>query len=220
MVFYDVDYTVGDKHGDDALYLHAWFNRENPTQLRRDYTILPRVAGRGRFLGANIGVIAGKDYFTSWWGEGEVKVYLDGDTTNPTLCGTGSEDYTGSAWGLGTFANAFEGCTVADPATRSYGFYRYHIPDPIFFRKDARVTIQQIGCWDPKTIFDFRAAGRAIPSIAGPTVNWDDPKIAPYGLFERQDDVSSCAYFYLDRPDDDLPPLMPAADRARGLAGE
>ncbi|HWA86241.1 MAG TPA: glycoside hydrolase family 172 protein [Opitutus sp.] len=220
MVFYDVDYTVGDRHGDDALYFHAWFNRENPTQLRRDYTILPKVAGRGRFLGANIGVIADRQYHGCWWGEGEVKVYLDGDTTNPTLCGTGSEDYTGSAWGLGTFAHAYAGCTIADAATQSYAFYRFHVPDPIYFRSGARVTIQQIGCWDPKSIPVFRDSGRTVPSISGGGVNWNDPKLPPYGLFERQDDVSSCAYFYLDRADDDLPPLPPVAERTRGLAAE
>ncbi|HEY4300410.1 MAG TPA: glycoside hydrolase family 172 protein, partial [Candidatus Didemnitutus sp.] len=221
MVFYDVDYTVGDAHGDDALYFHAWFNRENPTEPKRDYTILPKVAGRGRFLGANLGVIADRRYFGSWWGEGEVKVYLDGDEANPTLCGTGSEDYTGSAWGLGTFAHAYAGCTVADDAGASYCFYRFHVPDPVFFRTAAHVTIQQIGCWDPKSAAAFRAAGRVVPSTdGGRPVDWSDPKLARYGLFERQDDVSSCAYFYLDRPDDDLPPLPPVAERTRGLAKE
>ncbi|HVU22901.1 MAG TPA: glycoside hydrolase family 172 protein [Opitutus sp.] len=220
MVFYDVDYTIGDRHGDDALYFHAWFNREDPTALRHDYAILAKVTGRGRFLGANVGVIADRQYHGCWWGEGEVKVYLDGDTANPTLSGTGSEDYVGSAWGLGTFAHAYAGCTVADGATQSYAFYRYHVPDPIYFRSDVHVTIQQIGCWDPKSIPVFRDAGRAVPAIAGGNVDWNDPKLPPYGLFERQDDVSSCAYFYLDRPDDDLPPLPPVAVRTRGLAAE
>ncbi len=217
MVFYDVDYTIGDRHGDDALYFHAWFNRENPTQLRRDYAILPQVKGRGRFLGANIGVIADGQYFGSWWGEGEVKVYLDGDTTNPTLCGTGSEDYVGSAWGLGTFSHPYAGCTIADDNPQSFAFYRFHVPDPIYFHADVRVTLQQIGCWDPKTAFQFRAAESALTAIAGGPVNWSDPQLPPYGLYERHDDVSSCAYFYLDRPDDDLPPLLPVAERTGGL---
>jgi hypothetical protein len=219
MLFYDVDYTIGDPHDDGVLYFHAWFNRENPTQLRRDYTILPQVAGHGRFLGVNLGVIADqKQFFQSWWGEGEVKVYLDGDAANPTLCGTGSEDYTGTAWGLGAFSHPYQGCTYANADKQSFCFYRYHVPDPIYFHSGVRVTIQQIGCWDPKSVFAFRAA-RFSPTWTetGKPVNWDDPKLAPYGIFERQDDVSSCAYFYLDRPDNDLPPLMSVGDRSRGL---
>ncbi len=221
MLFYEVDYTIGDRHGDDVLYFHAWFNRESPTHLRQDYTILPKVSGRGRFLGVNIGVIADqKQFFQSWWGEGEVKVYLDGDTANPTLCGTGSEDYTGSGWGLGTFSHLCQGCTYANPDRQSFCFYRYHVPDPIFYHSNLRVTLQQIGCWDPKSILNFRAAGKSLCSIEpDKIVNWEDPKLAPYGLFERQDDVSSCAYFYLDRPDNDLPDLMPAPERSRGLMG-
>jgi hypothetical protein len=222
MVFYDIDYTIGDRHDTDVLYFHAWFNRENPTQLRKDYTILPKVSGSGRFLGVNIGVIADqKQFFQSWWGEGEIKVYLDGDAVNPTLCGTGSEDYTGSAWGLGTFSHLYQGCPYANPDKLSYCFYRYHVPDPIYFHSDIRVTLQQIGCWEPKSVFAFRAASSALRSIeSDKRVNLEDPKLAPYGLFERQDDVSSCAYFYLDRPDNDLPALMPAEERSRGLTGE
>ena len=222
MLFYDVDYTIGDRHGDDVLYFHAWFNRENPTELRRDYTILPKVSGRGRFLGVNIGVIADQhQFFQSWWGEGEVKAYLDGDIANPTLCGTGCEDYAGSGWGLGTYAHLYQGCPYANPETQSFCFYRYHVPDPIFFHSDLRVTLQQIGCWDPKSVTSFRAAKSSLRSIGpGRTVDWEDPKLAPYGLFERQDDVSSCAYFYLDRPDNDLPALISAEGRSRGLAGK
>jgi hypothetical protein len=219
MLFYDVDYTIGDRHGDDVLYFHAWFNRENPTQLRKDYTILPKVSGRGRFLGVNIGVIADKkQFFQSWWGEGEVKVYLDGDTTNPTLCGTGSEDYPGAAWGLGLYSHLYQGCPYLNDAKMSFCFYRYHVPDPIYYHSDIRVTIQQIGCWDAKSIFAFRAAKSSNLSIEpNKMVNWEDPQITQYGLFERQDDVSSCAYFYLDRPDNDLPALMPAKERSLGL---
>ena len=219
MLFYDVDYTIGDRYGDDMLYFHAWFNRVNPTRPREDYVVLPRVPGRGRFLGVNIGVIADqKQYYESWWGEGEVKVYLDGDIANPTLCGTGSEDYAGSGWGLGAFSHLYQGCTYANSEKLSYCFYRYHIPDPIYFHSDIRVTIQQLGCWGPNCIAEFREAKRPIYSAErGTPVDWSDPKLAKYGIFERQDDVSSCAYFYLDRPEDDLPALMPAEERSRGL---
>jgi hypothetical protein len=222
MLFYDVDYTIGDRHGDDVLYFHAWFNRENPTHLREDFTILPKVPGRGRFLGANIGVIADqKQFFQSWWGEGEIKVYLDGDAANPTLCGTGSEDYVGSAWGLGTYSHLYQGCPYANTDKQSFCFYRYHVPDPIYFHSSIRVTMQQIGCWDPKSTARFRAAKSAIIwTETGKPVNWQDPTLPPYGIFERQDDVSSCAYFYLDRPDHDLPALMPVEERSRGLTGK
>ena len=78
-LFYDVDYTVGDRHGPNVSYFHAVFRRENPTTIERDYEILPKVSGQGRFLGVNIGVIASRElYFKTWWGEGEVKVYLCG----------------------------------------------------------------------------------------------------------------------------------------------
>ena len=76
MVFYDVDFTVGDEVDENTLYLHAHWRRENPTKLQRDYEFLPKVNGRGRFLGVNVSVIAdSKTYYKSWWGEGECKVY-------------------------------------------------------------------------------------------------------------------------------------------------
>ncbi len=218
--FYDVDYTIGDDTA-DALYLHAHWRRENPTTMQRDYEILPRVEGTGRFLGSNIGVIADTDrYFNTWWGEGEVKVYLDGDTDLPTLCGTGTEDYIGTGWGQGRYARAYQGCHVADHENMQYCFYRYHIPDPVFFHQDARVTIQQIGCWSPNHIARFDHDGRPIYR-AGPgreAVDFSrDSGVSPYGLFEREDDWSSCAYFYLDRPENALPELAPAPERTADL---
>ena len=185
--FYDVDYTLGDKLPGNLLYFHAYFHRENPTTLQKDYEILPKVEGRGRYLGCNIGVIADlAKYKKNWWGEGEVKAYLDGDESYPTLCGTGTEDYIGTGWGEGHFDNLYQGCTLADEEKFHYCFYRLHIPDPVYFQQDARVTIQQIG--------------------------WGDK-----GLFERQDDWSSCVWFYLDKPSDHLPPIDPPEKRIAGL---
>ena len=78
LLFYEVDYTLGDQHGPDMLYFHAYFRHENPTTLQRDYQILPHVVGKGRYLGANFGVIPDRAQFLDeWWGEGEVKVYRD-----------------------------------------------------------------------------------------------------------------------------------------------
>jgi len=92
------------------------------------------------------------------------------------------------------------------------------VPDPVYFHTDIRVTLQQIGLWDPKSVPLFRAArSRNFYETRENAINWDNPDIAKYGLMERRDDVSSCAYFYLDRPDDDLPPLTSREARLRDL---
>ena len=96
------------------LYFHAYWRRENMTKLRQDMTIRPQVRGKGRFLGCNLGNRLHPAMRAIWWGEGEVKVYLDGDETLPTLCGTGTEDYGGSAWGQGHFVNRYQGCHYID----------------------------------------------------------------------------------------------------------
>jgi hypothetical protein len=220
MFFYEIDYTLGDAHDADTLYFHSHWQRENPTTLRRDYEILPRVAGRGRYLGATLGVAADSaTYFRSWWGEGEVKVYLDGDTEHPTLCGTGTEDYIGTGWGQGQYASLHQGCPLADGERMQYGFYRLHLPDPVWFRREARVTIQQIGCWDPNTSAQMHGTGLALTLGDAPVDLAAAVAARGYGLFERRDDWSSCAYFYLDRPENGLPPLPPAAARTAGLGG-
>jgi len=100
-LFYDIDFEAVHKLPKDALYFHGYWNRQLNTKLGVDFEILPSVKGRGRFLGVNLGVIANPAYENSWWGEGEVKMYLDGDEAHPTLAGTGTEDYVGTAWGLG-----------------------------------------------------------------------------------------------------------------------
>jgi hypothetical protein len=215
MLFYDVDYTVGDKHGPDVMYFHAHWRRESPTKMQRDYEILPHVEGRGRYLGANFGVISDqKRYFKTWWGEGEVKVYLDGDQELPTLNGTGTEDYIGTGWGQGKYAQRYQGCLIADEEHMQYCFYRYHVPDPIYFRKEARVTIQQIGYLGEDQM-------GLIYHLKQPLYKAGPGKVATdgltEGLFEREDDWSSTAYFYLDRPENGLPPLAPVAQRTSGL---
>jgi len=218
-LFYEVNYTLGDEFEDPVSYFHAHWRRENPTSLRQDYEFLPRVAGRGRYLGVNAGVMTDEG-LKSWWGEGECKIYLDGDERHATLVGTGTEDLIGSAWGLGEFSHLYQGCPLADENYKHFAFYRYHVPDPVYFQNDIRVTIQQIGCWDPFSIREMHAAGRKL-MLPGEKEAWVDMKVAAaaagYGIFERQDDWSSCAYFYLDRPENGLPSLAPVADRTRGL---
>ena len=219
--YYDIDYTLGGKYGDNVLYFHAHYRRENPTRLQEDYQLLPRVVGCGRFLGVNIGVIANqKRYFKSWWGEGEVKIYLDGDDKFPTLCGTGTEDYIGTGWGQGRYANLYQGCHLADNEDMQYCFYRFHIPDPVYFRKDIRVTIQQIGYGGANIKPLLRESGQRIYR-AGPglvEIDLSEPgKQTGIGLFERRDDWSSCAYFYLDKPVNNLSPIEPVEKRVDGI---
>ncbi len=217
-VYYDIDYTLGDRLPAEALYFHTVFHRENPTKMQRDYELLPQVKGRGRYLGVNVGVIVdGKRYGKTWWGEGEVKIYLDGDRELPTLAGTGTEDYIGTGYGLGTYSHQFQGATLADHDKQLYAFYRYHVNDPVYFQREIRVTLQQIGfVWSG----DGTPEHPVEPPIysAGPGLReLDLKKLARTNLFERADDYSSCAYFYLDRPENGLAALAPVADRLRNL---
>ncbi len=217
-IFYEVDYTVGDLHKPGTPYFHTHWRRENPTTLLRDFEILPKVRGRGRFLGVNLGVIANQAlYFRCWWGEGEVKIYLDGDTDHPTLCGTGTEDYIGTGWYLKKYANAYQGCPLADATKMQYCFYRLHLPDPVYFQNDIRVTIQQIGCWEANSIQQLHDSGIQLYRGKYP-IDMDAALAAKgFGIFERADDWSSCAYFYLDQPENGLPPLAPLPQRVEGL---
>jgi len=147
--YYQIDYTRDEQADEGVGLLHVGWRRENPTALREDFTIVDGLAGPGRFLGCNVGirVIDAGD----WYGEGEVKVFLDGDTTHPTICGTGLEDYVGSAWGMGAHVAPYAGSPLEVRASESesqpdfLSFYRWHLLGPIVFRDDLRVTIQKIG---------------------------------------------------------------------------
>ena len=217
LLFYDVDYTLGDAHGTEDLYFHAHYRRENPTSLQRDFDILPLVHGRGRFLGTNLCVRADtQKYMDKWWGEGEVKVYLDGDFDWPTLAGTGTEDYIGTAWGIQkAYADLYQGSPFVDSGTMQYCFYRFHVPDPVYFRNDIRVTIQQIGFTLDKSASDpLYRTGTPIYNASPGLVK---KKPGELGTFERQDDWSSVAYFYLDRPYNDLPPIDSPEQRMKGM---
>jgi hypothetical protein len=216
--YYDVDYTVGDQHGQDTLYFHTYFNRENQTRLQQDYEVLPKVEGKGRFLGANFGVILNQQrYGKSWWGEGEVKMYLDGDGQLPSLSGTGTEDYVGAGWMIGQYVNLHQGCTVADYEAMRYCFYRYHVPDPVYFHSDIRVTIQQIGVIVPQDMERLSDSQKPIYKAGPGLVEMDPTQLQPFELFERQDDWSSCAYFYLDKPENKLPTLTSLEERIKDL---
>jgi hypothetical protein len=216
-LFYDVDYTVGDRHPAGTPYFHAAWRRERPTTLQRDFEILPRVAGRGRYLGASLGVRTDRGtYFNTWFGEGEAKIYVDGDSALPTMAGTGTEDYIGTAWGQGPFAHLYQGSPVADDARGVFAFYRLHVPDPVWFHRDVRVTMQQIGYLTDYSRGAITRTGARL-FRAGP--GRVPMNTAADGKFERADDWSACAYFYLDRPENGLPPLAPVAERVAGLDG-
>lgn len=232
MLFYDVNFLRLDKQPVDALYFHAFWNRNTNSKLGEDFSILPTINGKGRFLGCNLGVIADSIYGKSWWGEGEVKMYLDGDTQFPTLTGTGTEDYIGTGWGQGAYAQMYQGCPVADTTNRQWAFYRYHIPDPVYFFSNIRVTIQQMGGDMRDNVRSFVKAGaRLIPvtvAVQNGFVNLFDQKPAlqltdaafPDGWtnFYRLDNYSSTAYFYLDKPVSNLSPLPSLNVRTEGLS--
>lgn len=229
-LYYDVNYLQLSAHEKPVYYFHCYWNRENKTTLTKDFEVLPAVKGKGRFLGMNVGVIANPLYETSWWGEGEVKIFIDQDTDFPTLIGTGTEDYIGSAWGQGAFSHRFQGCTVADKENNHWAFYRYHIPDPVYFEKQCKVTLQQIG--GEMTEFVRRLHDKGAPlipvSVAGskffkllemnPVPDLHDPSF-PVGWtnYYRVDDLSATAYFYLERPVNDLNPIAGVKERQEGL---
>ena len=201
MFFYDIDFTIGDKWEENTLYFHAIFNQQTPTKLKNDYEILPKITGTGRFLGTNISVVVNDiEYSRVWWGEGEVKMYLDGDSDYPTLCGTGTEDYIGTGWGQDEYSNRFQGCTIADEGKFEYAFYRFHIPDPVYFYQDIRVTIQQIGFGKDEGIEMLSKMKHPIYKAGEKMEQVDFSEEHSYLFFERTDNLASCAYFYLDKP--------------------
>ena len=228
MLFYDVDFLMTNVPA-DALYFHAYRSRKWTGNLGEDFEMLPKINGKGRFLGVSVGLNVDSSYGKTWWGEGEVKMYLDGDAKYPTINGTGSEDYLGSAWGLGKFVNRYQGCTIASDSAREYNFYRWHVPDAIYFNKDIRVTIQQIGGGGTKEVQELfkkgvklqpvsvaRDAGfiRLIEMEKPPSLNDKD---FPEGWvnFYRIDDYSAVSYFYLDRPTNNLPALASVSERVK-----
>ena len=187
LLFYYIDYTLGDKLPAKFGRLHAIYRRENPTTLKQDFEILPKRTGSGRFLGCVLGI---RPLAEDWWGEGEVKVYLDGDGNFPTICGTGTEDYIGQSWGLKTTSYLYGGMSLMEDKLNT--IYRWHIKDPIYWKKDARVTIQQIG-W--------------ARHVKG-------------NLFERQDDWSCATFWYEPIPSAPLPAMPDYKARIKNYIAE
>ena len=166
-LYYQIDYTLTDVPA-DAAYFHAQFRRSNPLPYKTDYTILDGVKGWGHYVGT---YLAWGVNNTGWWGEGEIKFFMDGDTKFPTICGTGTEDYFCGSYNFENpdtkqyqeFTTPYAGLPqVMRPdgvynSQQRFGLYRWHIMDPIRFETDLRVTIQALG-W---------RSGRPLPAAAG-----------------------------------------------------
>lgn len=230
-LFYDVNFLKLNKPDNEALYFHAHWRRETPTSLGQDFQILPPVSGKGKFLGSNIGVLTDKRNI-GWWGEGEAKIFLDNDGKFPTLCGTGTEDYISTGWGQGFFANRYHGSLLSDNEKGLFGFYRFHIPDPVQFTTGCKVTIQQMGGTAKKNIQKMLDEGLAIQPVSiikgegrqynllGPDgFDLNDEQFTEdmWTNYYRQDDVCATAYFYLDSPSNNLPALPSLQKRTEAL---
>lgn len=195
--FYQVDYCLCDELPKEAAYFHSQWKRQRITNRAEDYVIVDNVKGKGHYIGTFMALTTLERY---WWGEGEIKFYIDGDDKYPTICGTGTEDYFGGAWSFAsqnngrttenTYCTPFLGYpyySAHDEMVHNFyhnddcppmrGFYRWHIMDPVYFEENLKVTIQQIGVWDG-------------------------------GLFERQDDVATVAYWYQTEPHNSFESLM------------
>ena len=194
VLYYQVDYTLTDVPS-DAAYFHAQFRRVNPLPYKGVYTLLDNVKGRGQYVGT---YIAWGVHNNGWWGEGEIKFYIDGDTKYPTINGTGTEDYFCGSYDFDTrkkndagvdevnyteFTTPYSGlCQVIKgdghyQVSQRFGLYRWHIADPIRFEKDLKVTIQALG---------WRSEGRYLP---------------------LQDDIASTVFWYQTAPHNTFPEL-------------
>lgn len=184
--FYQFTYTLTDVP-ETVGYFHASWKRSNPLPYATDHTLLDGVQGQGQFVGT---YIAWGVNNSGWWGEGEIKFFLDDDKAYPTICGTGTEDYFGGAWNFehpkgeyGTFSSPYSGMPqVLKPnglyrSQQRFGLYRWHITDPIRFKTALKVTIQALG---------WRSEGRYLP---------------------LQDDIASTSFWYQTEPHVPFDPL-------------
>lgn len=186
-IFWQIDYCLTDVP-EEVMYFHAQFRRVNPLPYKQIYTILDGVKEKGHYVGT---YLAWGVNNSNWWGEGEVKFYMDGDTEYPTICGTGLEDYfcgsydfrnpwTGDAYL--EFSNPYTGMQAVRPdgfrrSQMRFGMYRWHLTDPICFEKELKVTVQALG---------WREGKRYLP---------------------LQDDIASVAYWYQQLPTVPFPTL-------------
>ncbi len=192
-VYYQIDYSL-EEVTRDTPYFHAQFRRVNPLPYKEVFTIVDGVQGRGHYVGTYLAHGANGE---GWWGEGEIKFYIDGDEQFPTICGTGEEDYFCGSYGYNehlegdreeydNFSSPYTGFyhVQHDGVQRRFGQYRWHITDPVRFEEDLRITIQSLG---------WQSEGRYLP---------------------LQDDLASVAYWYQLEPHKPFPPLPAKPDLA------
>lgn len=181
--FYQISYAL-EAVPDDAAYFHAQWRRSLTSREHPEHTLLDQVRGQGHYVGT---FIAWTQMSEGWWGEGEIKFFIDGDRDFPTICGTGTEDYFGGAWCFGdTYSTAFLGYPFwfrDEGSVPKHSLYRWHIADPIRFASDLRVTIQALG-W------------------------WPNRKYQPL-----TDDIASVAYWYQAEPHTAFPALLSRHER-------
>ena len=187
--YYQINYTLTDVP-DDRAYFHAQWRRSNPLPYATVHTLLDNVSGHGQYVGT---YIAWGVNSTGWWGEGEIKFYLDGDADWPTICGTGTEDYFGGAWNFehpqgqyGVFSAPYSGMPqVIKPdglyrSQQRFGMYRWHVADPIRFKEDLRVTIQALG-W--RAALEGKRRYLSLQDDIASTVFWYQTE--PHGPFPK-----------------------------------
>jgi hypothetical protein len=182
--FYTINYTL-EQVDDEALNFCAQWRRTNPLPYGEEYVMIDGVEGRGHYAGT---FMAWQQNNAGWWGEGEIKMFLDGDGQHPTICGTGTEDYFGGAWCFGRdFSAPYLGFQQVVKTSGEVGcrmtLYRFHVHDPVFFRKDLRVRMQALG---------WRSEGRYLA---------------------LQDDIASVVYWYQTLPSAPFPALPDANGR-------
>ena len=198
VLYYQVDYVLTTVPS-DAAYFHAQFRRVNPVPYKQVYTLLDGVKGRGQYVGTYMAIGV---HNNGWWGEGEIKFYIDGDKEYPTINGTGTEDYFCGSYDFDTrkknaggveesnyteFCTPYSGlCQVIRgdghySVSQRFGMYRWHITDPIRFEKDLKVTIQDLG---------WRSDGRYLP---------------------LQDDIATTVFWYQTEPHQGFP-VLPSKD--------
>ncbi|MCO5947799.1 glycoside hydrolase family 172 protein [Mucilaginibacter flavidus] len=198
VLYYQVDYTLTDVPK-DAGYFHAQFRRVNPLPFKQDYTIVDGITGKGQYVGTYLAYGSNKN---GWWGEGEIKFFMDGDTKFPTIAGTGTEDYFNGAYDFDSQHKKADGAETSQytefsgPYTglpqvlrgdghydiaQRFGLYRWHIADPVRFEKDLKVTLQDLG---------WHHDGRYMP---------------------LQDDLATVAFWYQSEPHGVFP-VFPSKD--------
>lgn len=184
-LFFQIDYCLTEVEK-DAAYFHAQFRRSNPHPYKEDYVMIDNVSGRGQYVGTYMSWGTNN---SGWWGEGEIKFFIDDDKEFPTINGTGTEDYFCGAYCFvkddeyKDFSTPYTGFYALTPdklwnSQMRFGLYRWHVTDPIRFGKNLKVTMQVLG---------WREDGRYLPMQA--------------------EDISSVVFWYQAEPHNTFPSL-------------